>query len=114
MSKIDEGTCARCGKEVTRRRGERWHDQYGRDRCRADYDDGEYDVREFRSRKVKKSQRIQSEQSSHIVEIVLYGKDSKGQPAMLAQQVMPAVPGITYHEVPAESLEVTSWSIRCQ
>ena len=34
------GKCTRCGKQVTRgNSGERWHDQYGRDRCRASYDD---------------------------------------------------------------------------
>jgi len=44
-----EGECVRCGKLVWRERpGEqRWTDQYGRDRCRADWDDGECDVREF-------------------------------------------------------------------
>jgi len=34
------GKCTRCGKQVTRGNPrERWHDQFGRDRCRASYDD---------------------------------------------------------------------------
>ena len=36
-----EGTCTRCGKPVSRSPGGRWHDQFGRDRCRASFDDDE-------------------------------------------------------------------------
>jgi hypothetical protein len=36
---LEEGRCQRCGKLVTRHDGGRWTDQYGRDRCRASWDD---------------------------------------------------------------------------
>jgi len=39
------GKCTRCGKQVTRGNpGERWRDQFGRDRCRASYDDDQCEV----------------------------------------------------------------------
>lgn len=55
---MQEGDCVRCGKVVTRESStERWTDQFGRDRCRASWDDDQCDVREFAEEAVDEPER---------------------------------------------------------
>lgn len=53
-----EGECARCDKLVWRDSPEqRWTDQYGRDRCRASWDDEQCDVPEFTEEEIEEPER---------------------------------------------------------
>ncbi len=101
---IQEGRCIRCGQAVTRETGGCWSDFFGRSRCRADYDDGECDVREWSSRQVKLPDPLPA------MEVVLYGTDDAGQPAVLVRQVIPQ--GGRWLEMFPEPVNVTSLEIR--
>ena len=100
---LDEGTCQRCGKTVTREPGDRWHDFYGRDRCRADWEDGQCDVREWHQIQIPQSPPLQ------MSTVTLFGRDTAGQPVVLLEQRIPA--GMTYTEELPAPVEVTGWSI---
>ena len=100
---LDEGTCQRCGKTVTRRPGSRWTDFYGRDRCRLEPGDGECDVREWHQIQLPQSPPLQ------LATVTLFGRNAAGQPVVLLEQQVPA--GMSYAEELVTPLEVTGWSI---
>lgn len=103
MRILDEGTCRRCGKTVTREPGGRWYDFYGRDRCRLDPDDGQCDVRGWHNLEVPASPPLQ------MSTVTLYGRDAAGSVAVIACQQLPS--GAGFSEEFPEPLEVLGWSI---
>jgi len=104
MRVLDEGTCRRCGKTVTREPGGPWHDFYGRDRCRADPEDGECDVREWHQIELPDSPPLRFSTAT------LYGRDAEGRVVELARQRIPA--GMSWTEQFPGPLEVLGWEIR--
>jgi hypothetical protein len=102
-----EGTCARCGKLVTREPGERWTDQYGRDRCRADWDDGECDVRTWSVRE----ERRRPVAVPPMAIVTLFGLDADGQPVIVSDRRVPASDGAFYEETFSGRATVTRWRV---
>jgi hypothetical protein len=101
----EEGICTRCGKTVTRKSGERWHDQFGRDRCRADFNDGECNVIEWYSSELEPAPLLP------LLTITLHGRDTAGRIINLVQQQLPATAGMNWTEQFTEPLELYGWSI---
>ena len=99
----DEGTCRRCGKTVTREPGGRWYDRFGRDRCRADPDDGQCDVREWHDLEVLAPPPLQ------MSTVTLYGRDAAGCVTEIVVQQVPSA--AFFSEEFPEPLEVLGWSI---
>jgi hypothetical protein len=99
-----EGTCVRCGKLVWRDSpGQRWTDQYGRNRCRASWDDDQCDVQAF----------TEQEQEPRMVPalamVCLMYRDENGNVQVMES---PAVPeGTAMEATLPEPLTVIGWRI---
>jgi len=103
--KIDEGTCVRCNTDCTRRPGERWYNQYGRDECRAaDEDEVEHDVPVWITREERR------EPPPPMVTVTLTCLDDNGR-VVIAEQRLPAVPGIFWAENFPGPKRVIGWRI---
>lgn len=104
MRILDEGACRRCGKTVTREPDGQWYDFYGRDRCRADPDDGQCDVREWHQIELPDPPPVRFSVAT------LYGRDAGGRVVELVRQQIPA--GMRWTEEFPAPLEVLGWEIR--
>ena len=104
MRILDEGACRRCGKTVTREPGGLWYDQFGRDRCRADPEDGQCDVPAWHAKELPDVVPLPMSTAT------LYGRDAKGHVAELVKQRIPT--GMNWTEQFPEPLEVLGWEIR--
>lgn len=99
-----EGTCTRCGKEVTRcGPDDRWRDFYGRDRCRASEDDDQCDVARVRDG-VRYAQLVEAGHTTIILE------GPGGEVAL--KQTIPAATGTAWVEDFREPILTRRISVR--
>jgi len=100
---LQEGTCVRCGKLVSRESpAQRWTDQFGRDRCRESWEDDQCDVRRFTERELEPVM-VPATATGY-----LYYQDEAGEPAIM-QQAVPE--GAFWEEIFPEPVTITGWRI---
>jgi|SRR5581483_3603578 len=95
---LQEGTCVRCGKLVSRKSpAQRWNDQFGRDRCRESWKDDQCDVRRFTERE------LEPVVVPAMATVHLTYRDGDGEIRMTSQSVPE---GAAWDEIFAEPLTV--------